>query len=295
MAHALAGTRRAHPDRSSAATSCRRKPRTGDPTAVWKDLRYRTTRVAGSTSAAREFQPYTHYNVGGNTKFWGSVLYRLRREDFRRSSTSTACRRPGRSTTRRWRRTTIARSGCTACTARSATIRRSRRAGRFHIRPSRTRRGWRRSSSSCARRACIRRRCRSACCVPASRRLRAVQHLQLVPVPHPREERRGSLLRAAGDRAAERHALDQRAGARAWSPTRPAGGSRRSRSQRNGDVERVSAPLFIVSCGAVNSAALLLRSASDAHPDGLANSSGLVGRRYMAHLATMMQGFHLAA
>ena len=26
--------------------------------------------------------PYTHYCVGGNTKFWGSVLYRLRREDF---------------------------------------------------------------------------------------------------------------------------------------------------------------------------------------------------------------------
>jgi choline dehydrogenase-like flavoprotein len=42
----------------------------------------------------------------------------------------------------------------------------------------------------------------------------------------------------------------------------------------------------------VNSAALLLRSANDAHPAGLANSSGLVGRRYMAHLATMMQGFH---
>src|SRR6185436_16466953 len=30
----------------------------------------------------REFRPYTHYCVGGNTKFWGSVLYRLRREDF---------------------------------------------------------------------------------------------------------------------------------------------------------------------------------------------------------------------
>jgi choline dehydrogenase-like flavoprotein len=28
------------------------------------------------------------------------------------------------------------------------------------------------------------------------------------------------------------------------------------------------------------------------HPCGLANSSGLVGRRYMAHLATMMEGFH---
>jgi choline dehydrogenase-like flavoprotein len=47
-----------------------------------------------------------------------------------------------------------------------------------------------------------------------------------------------------------------------------------------------------VSCGAVNSAALLLRSRNDKHPNGLANSSGLVGRRYMAHLATMMQGFH---
>ena len=42
----------------------------------------------------------------------------------------------------------------------------------------------------------------------------------------------------------------------------------------------------------MNSAALLLRSANDKHPDGLANSSGLVGTRYMAHLATMMQGFH---
>ena len=28
------------------------------------------------------------------------------------------------------------------------------------------------------------------------------------------------------------------------------------------------------------------------YPRGLANSSGLVGARYMAHLATMMQGFH---
>jgi choline dehydrogenase-like flavoprotein len=62
--------------------------------------------------------------------------------------------------------------------------------------------------------------------------------------------------------------------------------------ERNGSVQRVSAALVVVSCGAVNSPALLLQSASAAHPEGLANSSGLVGRRYMAHLATMMQGFH---
>jgi choline dehydrogenase-like flavoprotein len=62
--------------------------------------------------------------------------------------------------------------------------------------------------------------------------------------------------------------------------------------ERDGVTTRVEAPLFVVACGAVNSAALLLRSASEAHPRGLANSSGLVGRRYMAHLSTMMQAFH---
>jgi choline dehydrogenase-like flavoprotein len=62
--------------------------------------------------------------------------------------------------------------------------------------------------------------------------------------------------------------------------------------ERHGVVEKISAPLIVVSCGAVNSAALLLRSSTDQHPNGLANSSGLVGKRYMAHLATMMQGFH---
>jgi choline dehydrogenase-like flavoprotein len=39
----------------------------------------------------------------------------------------------------------------------------------------------------------------------------------------------------------------------------------------------------VVACGAVNSAALLLRSATDRHPNGLANSSGQVGRHYMCH------------
>ena len=62
--------------------------------------------------------------------------------------------------------------------------------------------------------------------------------------------------------------------------------------ERNGETVKLTASLFIVSCGAVNSAALLLRSSNAKHPRGLANSSGLVGARYMAHLATMMQGFH---
>lgn len=44
--------------------------------------------------------------------------------------------------------------------------------------------------------------------------------------------------------------------------------------------------LVVVACGAINSAALLLRSANDAHPNGLANSSDQVGRNFMKHLAT---------
>src|SRR5437764_1332113 len=54
--------------------------------------------------------------------------------------------------------------------------------------------------------------------------------------------------------------------------------------ERHGVEQRFSADIVVVSCGAVNSAALLLKSASDAHPDGLANSSGVVGRHYMCHL-----------
>jgi choline dehydrogenase-like flavoprotein len=42
--------------------------------------------------------------------------------------------------------------------------------------------------------------------------------------------------------------------------------------------------IVVVSCGAINSALLLLRSASERHPNGLANSSDVVGRHYMAHI-----------
>jgi len=49
---------------------------------------------------------------------------------------------------------------------------------------------------------------------------------------------------------------------------------------------QLRASRFVVACGAVNTAALLLRSASPNHPRGLANSSDQVGRNYMAHVTT---------
>ncbi|MEM9947488.1 MAG: GMC family oxidoreductase [Cyanobacteria bacterium P01_D01_bin.36] len=51
----------------------------------------------------------------------------------------------------------------------------------------------------------------------------------------------------------------------------------------NGKRHHFSATLVVVSAGALNSAVLLLRSANKQHPNGLANSSDLVGRNFMRH------------
>ena len=53
--------------------------------------------------------------------------------------------------------------------------------------------------------------------------------------------------------------------------------------EREGNAEQYSADIVVVACGALSSALLLLRSASDQHPRGLANGSGQVGRNYMRH------------
>jgi choline dehydrogenase-like flavoprotein len=58
--------------------------------------------------------------------------------------------------------------------------------------------------------------------------------------------------------------------------------------ERNGEKEVYSANIVVVSCGAINSAALLLRSASDRHPRGLANGSDVVGRHYMGHVNSVL-------
>ena len=60
---------------------------------------------------------------------------------------------------------------------------------------------------------------------------------------------------------------------------------------RHGDrTIRINARRFVLAAGAVNSAVLLLRSACPAHPAGLGNSSGLVGRNYMVHNSTFLVG-----
>ena len=52
---------------------------------------------------------------------------------------------------------------------------------------------------------------------------------------------------------------------------------------RNGSQEFYEGDVVVISAGAANSAKILLRSASDQHPGGLANGSDQVGRNYMYH------------
>ena len=63
--------------------------------------------------------------------------------------------------------------------------------------------------------------------------------------------------------------------------------------ERDGQRLTVTAGRYVIACGAVNSALLLLRSANSAHPNGLANSSGLVGRNYMVHNNTALMAIDL--
>jgi choline dehydrogenase-like flavoprotein len=53
--------------------------------------------------------------------------------------------------------------------------------------------------------------------------------------------------------------------------------------ERDGATETYAGDVVVVSCGAANSARLLLESATDKHPNGLANGSDQVGRNYMFH------------
>ena len=60
--------------------------------------------------------------------------------------------------------------------------------------------------------------------------------------------------------------------------------------EQHGRRLTVRADRFVLSAGAINSALLLQRSASERHPHGLANASGQVGRNYMNHNTSCLMG-----
>ncbi len=56
----------------------------------------------------------------------------------------------------------------------------------------------------------------------------------------------------------------------------------------DGQTQQFTGDIVVVACGAINSAKLLLKSANDRHPNGLGNSSGLLGRNLMLHNHTAL-------
>jgi len=256
------------------------------PVEVWKELRYRTTET-WLDEQGKPFRPYTHYNVGGNTKFWGSVLYRLRREDFEAVEHADG----------------ISPAWPIDYDTLAPFYDRAEELYEVHgtagIDPTDPPRG------AFPREA-----------VPhAAEIAEIVEKLKsfgLHPSPLPLGLRDGCVLcNTCNSFACKLHAKSEAdvccvrpaiefGNVSLWTNARARrlltdGTSRKLRAvevERNGELVQVESGLVVVACGAVNSAALLLRSKTDKWPDGIANSSGLVGKRYMAHLATMMEGFH---
>lgn len=263
-----------------------------NPEEVWKNLRYRSTEL-WLDERSRPFRPYTHYNIGGNTKFWGSVLYRLRREDFQATEHLDGVSpawpidyetlepyydraerlyhvrgEAGVDPTEPPRSRPFPYGPVPHAPGMAKIVERLRRQG---LHPSTLPLGLLRPGEADGCILCN--TCNSFAC-----RVHAKSESDVCCI-RPAVQRSNVTL---WTNACARRLL-----------TTPAGGRVEAvEVEKDGAIVRVAASLVVVSCGAVNSAALLLRSASAKHPRGLANSSGLVGRRYMAHLATMMQGFH---
>ena len=256
------------------------------PEAVWKDRRYRAAE-AWTDGDDETFSPYTHYCVGGNTKFWGSALFRLRREDF-----MAVPHEDGLSPA--W---PIDYETLAPYYDRAEALYEVH--GAHGIDPTEPPRGPFPFPP-------VRHAPRMTTIVERFRR----RGLQPFPLPLGIRDTCIPCL-TCNSYACKLHAKSEadvccvrpvlhRPNVTLWTnayATRLVTNGAGTRVtaveiQREGATITAEAPLCIVSCGAINSAALLLRSAGDRHPTGLANSSGLVGRRYMAHLATMISARH---
>jgi choline dehydrogenase-like flavoprotein len=259
------------------------------PEAVWKQLRYRA-KERWVDADGNEFLPYTHYGVGGNTKFWGSVLYRLRREDFQAIEHADG----------------VSPAWPIDYDTLAPYYDRAERLYHVHGEAGHDPTEPERGPFPFAP-------------IPHSPGMQdivnSLRRMGLHPSPlplgliNPGTEGGCQLCNTCNSFPCRIHAKSDaevcgiapavvNPAVEMWTNTTAlrliadGSGSRIDavEVERDGVRTTLRAGVFVVSCGAVNSAVLLLRSGHDDR--GLANSSGLVGKRYMAHLATMMQGFH---
>jgi choline dehydrogenase-like flavoprotein len=262
-----------------------------DPTAVWREQRYRTDEEWVNRKG-RTFRPFMHYMVGGNTKFWGAALLRLRESDF-------GAVEHARGVSPAW---PIDYATLEPWYDRAEELYAVR--GEKGLDPTEADR-----------------KPYPFPAVPHEPYVAEVveqltaRGVRPFPLPLGLLSPGGTggcllcdtcnsfpcLVRAKSDAdtcgmtpATESDNVTLWTGARVERLVTDAAGTRVTGVdvRRRGERVRVTGDTVVLSAGAVNSTALLLGSATDRHPHGLANSSGLVGRRYMAHLSTMMEAFH---
>ena len=250
------------------------------------------TREVWRDADGKPLHPHTNYYVGGNTKFYGAALFRLRREDFgvlaHHGGTSPAWPieydelepyyteaehlyqvhgQRGEDPTEPWA------SGPYKYPA----VSHEPRMQQLHyslaaagLRPFHTPLGIMLDEQNPHTSRCI--RCNSCDGYPCL--IRAKSDAEVVCVDPALAHPNVTLMTGAYVKRLE---------------TGPSGRAvTRVIVERNGREEEFGADLVVVSCGAINSAALLLRSANDRHPRGLANGSDVVGRHYMGHTNSVL-------
>lgn len=264
------------------------EPENWSPGAVWLQRKYRTTEQ-WLDKRGRPFRPNTHYWVGGNTIFYGAALMRLRKRDFEETQHEGGASpawpiryddlKPYYDEAERvWsvhgQRGADPTDDPDAPDYPFGPLTHDPSIGRLKSffegkgwKPFPLPLGVRRSDTRPWASDCI--RCKTCGGHPCLRMAKSdarliVNEVETLPNVTLLAERK--VLRLETDRS----------GRRVTSVV----------CETAGGEERFSGDLVALAAGAVNSAAILLRSANASHPQGLANSSDQVGRNYMFHTLT---------
>ena len=237
----------------------------------------------------KPFQPQVHYFVGGATKLYGAALYRLRP---RTSARSARRRHVARLAARLRRSRAVLHQAEWLYQVHGAPRRGSDRRPRLQAlpvpggqpraaHPGDLRRPRPRTATTRSR--AVRHPARRGGHGPTATACGAHGATATRAWSTPRPTPRSSRVRPA-PRAPQRHPAGQRRGRPSWRPTRPGRTVTGVVVERDGQTRAVYRRTSW-SCrrGAANSAKLLLNSANDKHPNGLANGSDQVGRNYMFH------------
>ncbi len=268
----------------------RREPDNWNPRAVNIEARY-NTKETWYDRKGNPLHPHTNYNVGGNTKFYGAALFRMRKEDFgelkHHDGVSPAWPitydelEPFYSQAEemylvhgtRGEDPTEPGASCAypfpAVSHEPRIEHLSQDFAALGVKPFHVPLGIHLREND-RRSSCI----RCATCDGYPCLLNAKSDAQTCGIDHATEFPNVTLLTNAFVTR-----LDTDASGRAVTGVNV---------ERNGVREFYSADIVVVSAGAINSAALLLRSANQQHPNGLANSSDQVGRNYMGHVNSVL-------